>query len=462
MGESPIITVTIGDDLSPIVSITNPANGSTVSGNVPIQVQVIKRNKRAPSGIAKVEFYIDDNKVGEDTSSPYEYSWNTNTVSDGKHTIMVKAYDNVNNVGIDSITVYARNNISQAKWTFMVFMNGDNDLENYVDKDLEEMKSVGSTNEVNIIVQLDRHYQPGAWRYRVINGDLQEFWSSNELDFGSPDTLRDFVDWTRTYFPADKYALIIWDHGGGWRIKTLGLRGISYDDTSDTYMTMSQLKSALSQIGIKIGILGMDACLMAMTEVAYQIKDYAYYLVGSEESEPGTGWPYHNILSALVSNPSMSPSTLASTIVEKYKDYYSLYNRVTQSAIDLSKISNLKDACNNLASTLKENMSFYKTEISYAISVTQAYSYPDFRDLYHFAKNICDKIDNILANNVMNNVDSAVIAEWHSNDLANSHGISIWLPSSYYYNYYLSTYQTLDFATDTNWDEFLGALYSTP
>ncbi|MCX7796947.1 MAG: clostripain-related cysteine peptidase [bacterium] len=469
VGTSSIITVTIGDNLAPTVSITNPQNGVTVAGTVKIQVSVTERGrKKAPSGINRVEFYIDGSKIGEDSSSPYEYNWNTTQYSNGSHTITVKAYDNANNSATASITVNVLNQTGQAKWTFMVFMNGDNNLESFADSDLNEMKSVVSTNEVNIIVQLDRYSTPGAWRYRVLHKYLQEVWSTtSELDFGSPNTLKDFVVWTISNYPAERYALIIWDHGGGWRIKTLGLRGISYDDTSSTYMTMAQLKSALSQIGRKIDLLGMDACLMAMMEVAYQIKDYANYLVGSEESEPSWGWPYNTILTDLVSNPNMSPSTLASTIVNKYGTYYSYYSDVTQSAIDLSKISDLKNACDGLALALKNVINTYKTEIQLAVSSTLAYDYSDFRDLYHFAQNIYTGINDTtirnLATNVMNKVTSAVVAEWHSSDLANSHGISVWLPpSAIYYNYYLSVYQALDFALSTQWDEFLGALYSTP
>jgi Leucine-rich repeat (LRR) protein len=94
------------------VTITNPQNGQTVSGTVTIQAQVTERSKKtkAPSGIAKVEFYIDNNKVGEDTSSPYEYSWNTTQYTDGTHTITAKAYDNAGNVGespVISVTISA-------------------------------------------------------------------------------------------------------------------------------------------------------------------------------------------------------------------------------------------------------------------------------------------------------------------------------------------------------------------
>jgi len=112
VGESPIITVTIGDSNAPEVVITNPTDGSTVSGTVLIQAQVTERSKKtkAPSGIAKVEFYIDNNEVGEDTSSPYEYSWNTTQYTDGTHIITAKAYDNAGNVGespVISVTISA-------------------------------------------------------------------------------------------------------------------------------------------------------------------------------------------------------------------------------------------------------------------------------------------------------------------------------------------------------------------
>jgi len=113
VGESPIITVTIGDSNAPEVVITNPTDGSTVSGTVLIQAQVTERSKKtkAPSGVAKVEFYIDNNKVGEDTSSPYEYSWNTTTVSNSNHILVAKAIDNAGNSADSMPITVSVNNI---------------------------------------------------------------------------------------------------------------------------------------------------------------------------------------------------------------------------------------------------------------------------------------------------------------------------------------------------------------
>ena len=116
-GESQIVTVTIGDPQAPQVTITNPNNGDTVSGIVSIEATVVdkipsaknKKVEKAPSGILKVEFYIDGTKVGEDTQSPYEYSWNTTQVSNEGHTIKVKAIDNAGNSDSATITVYVNN-----------------------------------------------------------------------------------------------------------------------------------------------------------------------------------------------------------------------------------------------------------------------------------------------------------------------------------------------------------------
>ncbi|HOP95119.1 MAG TPA: Ig-like domain-containing protein [Dictyoglomaceae bacterium] len=116
-GESQIVTVTIGDPQAPQVTITNPNNGDTVSGIVSIEAQVVdkipsaknKKVEKAPSGISKVEFYVDGTKVGEATQSPYVYSWNTTQVSNGGHTIKVKAYDNAGNSDSATITVYVNN-----------------------------------------------------------------------------------------------------------------------------------------------------------------------------------------------------------------------------------------------------------------------------------------------------------------------------------------------------------------
>ena len=114
------------------------------------------------------------------------------------------------------------------EWTFMVYLDGDNNLEEAGIDDFMEMSSVGSSAEVNIVVQFDRRdlYDTtyGDWenckRFYVTQG-LEPYAANGtemgELNMGDPATLTNFINWATAAYPADNYALILWNHGGGWR-----------------------------------------------------------------------------------------------------------------------------------------------------------------------------------------------------------------------------------------------------
>jgi len=125
-----------------------------------------------------------------------------------------------------------------AKWTFMVYLSADNDLEQFGIADFNEMETVGSTADVQIIVQFDRspRYDEsnGNWtdtrRYRVVQ-DLNSTTISSpvvqnigEVNMGDPQSLVDFVQWAKQNYPADHYCLVLWDHGGGWKAARTSLR----------------------------------------------------------------------------------------------------------------------------------------------------------------------------------------------------------------------------------------------
>src|SRR4029450_124940 len=90
-----------------------------------------------------------------------------------------------------------------------------------------------------------------------------------------------------------------------------------------------------------VATLGMAACLMSTAEVSYQMRDAADFTVGSQEEEPGDGWPYHRILRALAATPYMSPRDLSKVIVREYVHSYGSDARITQSAVDLGRIDAL-------------------------------------------------------------------------------------------------------------------------
>jgi hypothetical protein len=370
----------------------------------------------------------------------------------------------------------------------MVYLDSDNNLESAGINDLNEMEMVGSSSDVNIVVQVDRipysvlaannegytdDISNGNWtntrRYYVtqdfnpvqINSQLKS--DLGELNMGDPQTLVDFASWAVTNYPAKKYLLVIWNHGGGFRSPAYTTKDIAWDYTSGRdKITMPELEYALSAISTqmekKVDIVGMDACLMAMTEVAYQIKDYADILVASEENEPGDGWPYDTILGELVGNPLISSEQLAVDIVDKYIFSYP-YSNVTQSAINLSYMDTLAGQLSNLALAI---MSDYLTPLGNYILASinsQYYGDPDFIDLYDFCSKVLIYSNNFNVKNIALNIQqtlnyTVMKSGYSGGSVSGSKGLSIYFPYTAYHYYYNYT----NFSQDTFWDEMLSYL----
>src|SRR4030095_2998949 len=234
-----------------------------------------------------------------------------------------------------------------------------------------------------------------------------------ETDTGDPAVLRDFVTWAATSHPAQHYLLVIWNHGSGWddsnlceRASSSGApppvvrkgkvvaralvadspgpirmgtvraaarrarrslfrstvasmvtsRAIAFDDQAKDFLDNIELKRVLGQIRRtlkrRIDLLGFDACLMSMVEVAYQVRDHVGLTCGSEEEEPNDGWPYDTILKALVARPSMKPADLARVVVGRSVASYGPKDGATMAATDLAGIGALADAINRLGRAL--------------------------------------------------------------------------------------------------------------
>jgi len=375
-----------------------------------------------------------------------------------------------------------------SNWTFMVYLDSDNNLETFGIKDFLEMASVGSTPNVNIVVQMDRipkyNASYGDWtdcrRFFITQGQTpmpeNAVEDLGEVDMGDPNTLVNFTVWGIQNHPAYHYVLVLWDHGSGWKsastanvestFSTDEVKGVCFDSTSNTSISTIELGQALataeSITGVKLDIVGFDACLMAMIEIAYQIKDYADIIAASEEVEPADGWPYDNVLFNLTSNPTMTSSELATVIVTDYVASYTSF--VTFSAANLqlvthALIDDLVMATSNFAQTLKNVLSTYHNEIVQARQQTEEYFYPTYIDLYHFAQLIrmliSDQEVQIAADEVMTTLTTNVIAEGHKSDHPDSHGLSIYFPQ--FAEDYESSYENLTFAAETMWDEFVKA-----
>ena len=105
----------------------------------------------------------------------------------------------------------------------MVYMAADNGMSDQSYIDLLEMAQVGSTSEVNVVVQVD-HPETDSWprprRLRVEPNHLQLLAELPELDMADPATLTDFVRFSHNQYPAENYLLVLWDHGNGWQLAT--------------------------------------------------------------------------------------------------------------------------------------------------------------------------------------------------------------------------------------------------
>ena len=360
------------------------------------------------------------------------------------------------------------------EWTVMVYLDSDNNLESAGIDDINEMEMVGSTTDVNIVVQIDRI--PGYdtsnsnWtntRRYYITPDLDPYIINSQLindlseqNMGSTETLINFADWTVNNYPAKKYLLVIWNHGGGFRSPAYTTKDIAWDDTSGgDKITMPELEYALSVISVQMGksidIVGMDACYMAMAEVAYQVKDYADILVTSEESEPFDGWPYDTILGELAASPTMSSEQFAVDIVEKYIYSYP-YDDVTQSAIDLSYTDTLADQLSNMALAIMNDTLTPANNYINAANSSQYYGDSDFIDLYDFCNNIITYSNNTdvksIALSIQQTLNTTIINSGYIGaSLNSSRGLSIYFPYDPYDSYYNNT----NFAQDTFWDEML-------
>lgn len=267
---------------------------------------------------------------------------------------------------------------AQAKWTVMLYMNADNDLERYAIADFEEMARVRYDPRVNVVIQLDRIGDKntdedwGETRRFLMREKLRPTLSAalkgfaEESNMGDPATLTSFVSWAKKSFPAERYMLVIWSHGDGWRrmidedssgksveshrrdvaqaeellmkgqrlsdsvLASMDLvqtplethfRAISEDESNNfDKFYVREIQDALEGVfkGGGLEVIGFDACLMQMTETAYAMRNVARVIVGSEELEPLEGWSYDAWLRALSEAPDMDGDALGKAIVDSY------------------------------------------------------------------------------------------------------------------------------------------------
>ena len=400
----------------------------------------------------------------------------------------------------------------EREWTFMVYLAGDNNLEDYGRADLMEMKQVGSTPQVALVAQFDRMHDGETKRYYLTQGsdlerdDVQA--NLGETNTGDPRELARFLIWALETYPAKRYALVLWNHGTGWKeddiyrlaerrglrpterrrflegliaqvagrgsrpplfattLETILARGIAYDDTDRDFLDNAEMERAIGTALLATGVeqlalLGFDACLMSMIEVVYQVRGLTEYVVASQENEPAEGWPYERVLEKLVTQPTMQAESLAAHIVESFAVSYGPEEILTQAALDLSLVREVTLALSELCRYILEHDQDCVLALGRAARKAQRYADPDYKDLYDFCSLLAERQElpelSARARAVMDLLappgpGRLVRAEVHRGSrVARSHGISIYFPS-----YAISPfYGGLRFAQESLWDDML-------
>ena len=323
--------------------------------------------------------------------------------------------------------------------TLMVYMCGT-DLESRSGmgtSDLQEMLDAGFGSSVNLLV-----YTGGCsgWRNNQVSSSTNQIWQVKngklaclERDLGAkamtdPAVLSGFIGYCAEKFPASRYGLILWDHGGG------SVSGYGYDEkfASSGSMSLSGVDKALQSAGRKFDFVGFDACLMATAETALMLTEYADYLIASEETEPGVGWYYTDWLTALGEDPSMPTIELGQRIVDSFVDTCAQKCRgqlTTLSVIDLAEaeatVPQALADFSRSASRLIEAKE-YQT-VSSARNGAREFarsSKIDQVDLVHLARNLGTREGAALAEALL----GAVKYNRTSSNMTNAYGVSIYFP----------------------------------
>lgn len=400
------------------------------------------------------------------------------------------------------------------EWTVVMYINGRNNVDMFAYKDFNRLETVGSSDKVNIVVELGRaqgfmpdESTPEKWsgvrRYYIkkdtdpnkINSELIS--DLGDRDMGSWEEAADFLRWAKKNYPSKKIMFIIWDHGWGWidpvkeNTNLASSKSISHDFVSGNYIKTTEIKKIFEKSG-SVDIYASMACFMQMAEVITEIKDYASVIVGSEEVIQLPSFNWEDFLKGLTEKPQMNVEEAGVLLVDTFKEMYSrpeYFNLLVEGnygtqlsavrakymnefLLSIRKMSqiipSLKDI-NALSRAKKEVLrfevgetyndpdkliSFYADPYNFFELIDKYYSDVNSAEYIMFKKefeNFKDIMNNrLVIKNVYLHKDRT------GKDYSNTHGISMHIPGSegHLIDYY-QTYSELKFDKITGWSKVI-------
>ncbi|MBS2040706.1 hypothetical protein JST97_37310 [bacterium] len=338
--------------------------------------------------------------------------------------------------------------IEPKEWTVLVYSVSDNNLYDFMQTDLDEAERIGSTPEMNVVVETSHQPKGGNVVRMKLEADQSEGLKSPVVqdlgpsrDMANSDNLADTIAWAQKNYPAKHFMVILSDHGGGWQ-------GANQSESQNSWMGIADieagLKKAVEKSGQKIDVVGFDECLMASAEVAHQLVGTADYMVGSEEVEGGAGWQYDEALGGKTSSKSsrvftgdvlnyaaaalrardpLTPADMAKGIVKMAEGHQR--DLGTMSAIDLNKMPAVSKAMDKFAGAVLDSG---KTKKDFALIKAKTQKFYEFGDMGHFVELAGKKFGGKIgeaADEVKAAMGEAVIAEQHGSKYPNAKGLNV-------------------------------------
>jgi hypothetical protein len=315
-------------------------------------------------------------------------------------------------------------------------MVGDNTLNPYVDKDINEMERGWKDSfDGDLIVYIDqKNKSPYILKIssdRTNDIVSKEVMKYSEQNSSSLEVMEQVFKDIKSMYPAKSYGLILWSHASGWLPKTSSLTKTFGDDDGKS-MDITELAG----LSGKYDFIIFDACDMMGVETAYELRYNTEYIVASVTEILAGGFPYDEILEYLF----MDAADLIS-VCQKFMDSYRAFTSLEMqtAALSVVKTENMDD----LATTSRQLIQKYKSKIK-DLDVTQIQKYDSetttlFFDFLDFIETIAG--DDPDLQTLRNNLSDVVIFEDHTPSILNlfeikrSCGLSC---------YILGQYQSLD------------------
>ncbi|MBB5059668.1 hypothetical protein HDF16_004394 [Granulicella aggregans] len=349
-------------------------------------------------------------------------------------------------------------------WKILMYIAADNSLFDHALVSLRQTIEASRLGTSEILVQFDGPDQDSAARFRVAGGRKAVEWEAPAgYTADRAKRLEHFLDWAaeddKKSAGKSPIFLVLWGHGAGLdHVYVYATASAPTDalppkagvkdffDAGDANIYVKDIALArvfrdfTKKIGRKIDVLGLDACLMGLAEIAHEVRESVEIMVSSDEDIPDASFPYREIVGAMETNSSLDGKTLAQLIVDKYVATYNPAKDTTAvslSALELSTCDAFAAEFKSLVKALLAGLTEETSEnrIVRAREFSRTQSEPTYIDLFVFLTELTESFDRSsdIYRHAGNSLHHLYILHHRAapkDEMINSHGLAIYFPKN--------------------------------